>query len=69
MFRLIDSAGDGPSLGLTIKVDGEDHYFDYKTVSKNGNIISHFPYFSDQIGGIVDELLNSGVCCLPTLAE
>lgn len=68
-FQLIDSPSDTPSPGLTIKVDGDEYYFDYKTVSRNGSVISHFPYFSDQIGGIVEELLKSGTCCLPTLEE
>ena len=68
-FRLIDSASDSQSPGLTIKVDDDDYYFDYKTVSRSGEVISHFPYFSDQIGGIMEELLKRGECCLPTLEE
>lgn len=68
-FRLIDSASDSQSPGLAIKVDGQDYYFDYKTVSRSGEVIGHFPYFSDQIGGIVEELLKGGKCCLPTLEE
>jgi hypothetical protein len=68
-FRLIDYPSDGLRVGLTIKVDGEEYYFDYKTVSGKGNTISHFPYFSEQIGGIIEELLKCGTCCLPTLEE
>lgn len=68
-FRLIDSPNDSLSPGLTIKVDKEDYHFDYKTVSRKGNVVGHFPYFSEQIGGIVQELLKSGTCCLPTIEE
>ena len=52
-----------------IKVDGKDYIFDYSKIMEDEKVLSHFPYFSSQIGGIVGEIMGKGSCCLPLLEE
>lgn len=66
-FKLIDRPDDSPAEGLRIKVDEAEYIFDYKAIRKDGKTLSHFPYFSDQIGDIVGEILEKGMCPLPFL--
>lgn len=68
-FRLVDRPADTSETGVVIIVDMVRYNFDYKTITCHGAVISRFPYFSDQVGGIVEELLASGSCCLPILEE
>ena len=66
-FKLIDRPNDSPVDGLRIQVDAEEYFFDYKAINKDGEILSQFPYFSDQIGDIVGAILETGTCSLPLL--
>ena len=66
-FKLIDRAHDSPGDGLRIKVDEAEFFFDYRAIKKDGITLSQFPYFSDQIGDIVGEILEKGTCFLPSL--
>ena len=66
-FKLIDRPDDSPVNGLRIQVDAEEYFFDYKAITKGAAILSQFPYFSDQIGDIVGEILEKGTCSLPAL--
>jgi hypothetical protein len=66
-FKLIDRPEDSPVEGLRIKVDEAEYLFDYKAISKDGKVLSHFPYFSDLIGDIVGEIAEKGTCALPVL--
>lgn len=68
-FRLIDRPGHNPVDGLRIRTDEAEYVFDYRAIKKDGKVLSHFPYFSDQIGGIVGELSRTGTCSLPTLED
>ena len=68
-FKLIDRPDDSPAKGLRIKVDEAEYFFDYKAISKEGKVLSHFPYFSDLIGDIVGEIAEKGNCSLPPLEE
>ncbi|MFU8832070.1 MAG: hypothetical protein ACNA7J_07935 [Wenzhouxiangella sp.] len=66
-FRLIDRPDDSPAEGLRINVDEVEYVFDYKAISKEGKVLSHFPYFSALIGDIVGEIAEQGTCSLPRL--
>ena len=68
-FKLIDRPEDSPVEGLRIKVDETEYFFDYKAISKDGKVLSHFPYFSELIGDIVGEIAEKGTCSLPLLEE
>jgi hypothetical protein len=68
-FSLIDCHSGHAARGLRITVDQKEYHFDYSAITKDGVIVSRFPYFSEQIGGIVEDLFGSGSCCLPTLEE
>ena len=50
-------------------VDQKAYFFDYTTIRKGEKILSQFPYFSDQIGGIVGEIFEKGSCSLPLLED
>ena len=66
-FKLVDRPDDSPPEGLRIIVDEAEYFFDYTAIKKNGTSLSHFPYFSDHIGAIVGEILETGTCSLPSL--
>ena len=66
-FKLIDRPDDSPLDGLRISVDATEYFFDYSSVRKDDETLSRFPYFSDQIGDIVGEILEKGACTLPSL--
>ena len=68
-FKLVDQ-GDQSLIGMQkIKVDEKVYVFDFKQVKHDGKIVSHFPYFSELIGDIVDEILKKNSCSLPLLEE
>ena len=68
-FRLIDK-GDSRLIGAQeIIVDGRVYLFDYAHISLDQNVLSKFPYFSELIGDVVGELLDTGGCNLPLLEE
>jgi len=66
-FKLIDRPSESAAPGLSVDVDGEKYFFDYKTIRKDEVNLSQFPYFSDQIGDIVGEICEKGTCSLPSL--
>ena len=66
-FKLIDRSYDSPVDGLRIRVDEAEYFFDYTAIKRDGEILSRFPYFSDQIGDIVGEICEKGTCSLPLL--
>lgn len=68
-FRLIDRKNEGFSDMLKITVDGKVYLFDYSNIKEDGKVISHFPYFSELIGGIVGDIMDTGNCHLPLLEE
>ena len=68
-FKLIDNKDHGLVDGLKIKVDGQVFLFDYKHIKKEDKVLSPFPYFSDLIGDIVGDIIDTGGCHLPQLEE
>lgn len=66
-FKLIDTSDGRPGNGLRIIVDKAEYLFDYTSIRRDGALLSQFPYFSDQIGGIVGEICETGTCSLPSL--
>ncbi len=68
-FKLVDSPDEDLEGRMQIVVDSRVYDFDYTRLTENGKLLSQFPYFSNQIGGIVGGLLNKGKCHLPDLAE
>ena len=66
-FKLIDRSDDSPIGGLKIRVDEAEYFFDYTAIKRDGEILSRFPYFSDQVGDIVGEICEKGTCSLPLL--
>ena len=68
-FKLVDMPDDSLSDMLKIKVDDKVYTFDYSKIMDGGDVLSHFPYFSELIGGIVVEILEHGSCHLPLLEE
>ena len=52
-----------------IIVDGKSYTFDYSKIMDGEDVLSHFPYFSDLIGGIVGDIMDHGNCHLPLLEE
>jgi len=68
-ITLIDEPDAGTPDGLTIRIDEIEYIFDYRQIIKDGVVVSRFPYFSSQNGGIVSDILRSGPCVLPSLAE
>ena len=68
-FKLIDEQDDSLTNMLKIKVDGKDYIFDYSKIMEGEKILSHFPYFSELIGDIVGDIVETGSCHLPRLEE
>lgn len=68
-FKLIDRPFDSPNDGLRIKVDDTTYLFDYKSIKKDSEILSHFPFFSERIGHIIGQIAEEGACPLPLLEE
>ena len=66
-FKLIDRPVDSPVGGLRIQIDETGYLFDYTAIRRDGEVLSRFPYFSDQIGNIVGQICEKGTCCLPVL--
>jgi hypothetical protein len=68
-FKLTDRPVGSPANGLRIKVDETEYLFDYKSVWKDNEVLSHFPFFSDRIGDIIGNIAEKGTCSLPLLEE
>lgn len=68
-FSLIDRQDDSFINVLKIKVDERVYVFDYSNIKEDEKVLSHFPYFSELIGGIVGEIMETGSCHLPLLEE
>jgi len=68
-FKLIDRQDTGLVNMQKIKVDEKVYIFDYSKIMEDEKVLSHFPYFSELIGGIVGDILNTGSCHLPLLEE
>lgn len=66
-FALIDVKDGESGGGMSIDVDGKRYLFDYASVRDGEQVLSRFPYFSDQIGGIVRDILDNGRGNLPSL--
>ena len=45
------------------------YIFDYSKIMEDEKVLSHFPYFSDLIGDIVGDIMDTGSCHLPLLEE
>jgi len=68
-FKLIDK-GDPGLVGMQeIKVDEAVYSFDFKQVRQGEKIVGHFPYFSEVIGDITEEIFDKGRCHLPLLED
>lgn len=68
-FTLIDMPDPSLVNKQEITVDGKVYIFDYSKIIDGEEVLSHFPYFSELIGGIVGEILEHGSCHLPLLEE
>jgi hypothetical protein len=68
-FRLIDKGDDSLTGAQEIRVDGRVYLFDYASIKQDDNVLSHFPYFSELIGDIVGDIMDTGSCHLPLLEE
>ena len=68
-FRLIDHGDASLDNVQKISVDDKVYGFDFTTITHGEKVLSQFPYFSDLIGGITGELLETGTCHLPLLEE
>ena len=68
-FRLIDKGDDSLVGAQEIRVDGRVYLFDYVSIKQDDNVLSHFPYFSELIGDIVGDIIDTGSCHLPLLEE
>lgn len=68
-FRLVDQ-NDGSIVNmLRITVDDQVYTFDYSNILLGDQVLSHFPYFSTLIGGIVGDIIETGRSSLPSLEE
>ena len=68
-FKLVDQ-GDESLIGVQeIRVDEKVYRFDFTQIKKDGKVLSKFPYFSERIGEIVGDIMNTGSCHLPLLEE
>ena len=68
-FKLVDQ-GDERLIGVQeIRVDENTYLFDFTQIKKDGKALSNFPYFSERIGDIVGDIMNTGSCHLPLLEE
>jgi len=68
-FRLIDRNDNSLVNKLEITVDKRVYSFDYANIRQGQTVLSHFPYFSELIGGIVGEIMHKGSSHLPCLEE
>ena len=68
-FKLVDMPDPSLVNMQKITVDGKVYTFDYSKITEGEDVLSHFPYFSEVIGGIVGEILAHGSCHLPLLEE
>ena len=68
-FKLVDMPDPSLLNMQKIILDGKSYTFDYSKIMDGEYALSHFPYFSDLIGGIVGEILEHGSCHLPLLEE
>ena len=68
-FKLIDQQDESLVDMLKITVDERVYVFDYFAIKKDDMVLSHFPYFSELIGNIVDAILETGSCYLPLLED
>lgn len=68
-FKLVDRPDPRLENRQEITVDGKAYIFDYSKIMEGKNVLSHFPYFSELIGGIVGDILEHGSCYLPLLEE
>lgn len=68
-ITLIDQPDAGTTDGMTIRVDEREYFFNYREIIRDGAVLSRFPYFSAQIGGIVRDIMARGQCALPSLEE
>ena len=68
-FKLVDLPDPSLVNMQKITVDGKVYTFDYGKIMEGEKVLSHFPYFSELIGGIVGEILAYGSCHLPLLEE
>jgi hypothetical protein len=68
-FKLIDRQ-DADLINMQkIKVDEKVYIFDYRTITEDEKVLSHFPYFSELIGDILGDIMDTGSCHLPLLEE
>ena len=68
-FKLVDMPDPSFFNNQKIIVDGKSYVFDFSKIMYGEIVLSHFPYFSDLIGGIVYEIMEKGSCHLPLLEE
>ncbi len=68
-FKLVDMPDPSLVNMQKITVDGKVYTFDFSKIIEGETVLSHFPYFSELIGGIVGEILEHGSCHLPLLEE
>ena len=68
-FKLVDLPDPSLVNMQKITVDGKVYTFDFSKIIEGETVLSHFPYFSELIGGIVGEILEHGSCHLPLLEE
>ena len=68
-FKLVDMPDPSLVNMQKITVDDKVYTFDYSKITEGEDVLSHFPYFSEVIGGIVGEILAHGSCHLPLLEE
>ena len=68
-FKLIDTGDDSITGGQEIRVDGRVYFFDYAHIKRDDVVLSDFPYFSELIGDVVGDIMDSGKCSLPFLEE
>jgi hypothetical protein len=68
-FKLVDMPDPSFFNSQRIIVDGKSYVFDFSKIMYGEIVLSHFPYFSDLIGGIVSEIMEKGSCHLPLLEE
>ena len=68
-FKLVDMPDPSLVNMQKITVDGKVYTFDFSKIIEGETVLSHFPYFSELIGGIVGEILAHGSCHLPLLEE
>ena len=66
---LVDQGDESLTGVQEIRVDGKLYHFDFSQITQDGKVLSQFPYFSDLIGGIAGEIVDTGSCHLPLIEE